>query len=546
MRRINWMGSLQSWSQGHNPSQVTLWEWFDVRPYLTAQLFHTGADKFQVRAAFFLPIGTEEHRRIEPLIPVHNRALRHLADRQEATASSVDPICVAYSLTARSDQKAQLESVGIEGQEFFRLGEPTRFAPLVPFEQHKMPGAIRHNMVIEDPRDLFEPLNSLLNRVVYFPSNRQPRVGSDGKVGWMAGGDGLVTWIEAATNPDPKSTESEKRHNLLKAFENEFADFLGCQTVSLSVPKFATPPQSNEQPEINVTLDGRLRLASQLGAGIGESLFLLLIAKLSQEWQVPPIDIVLLEEPELHIHPTMQRKLLDRLSEYGVQVIAATHSPTVVNWFVRNGGRVFRTEFEEAERRSVVTEAQNVPELRSVLANIGVSPADVLLADKVLLVEGPNDIPVFKAFLEKAPSFRGQNVAVLSLGGATVASGNFDADHWVRVHPKIWAILDSERRNSGGEPSTSRVAIRSNLEAAGISCHLTEWRATENYLSHRALSTIYGEAPAEIDPFGNPNLAAQGVRQFDKRRNGEVARAMQWSEIRNTDIGVYLEKFLQA
>ena len=91
---------------------------------------------------------------------------------------------------------------------------------------------------------------------------------------------------------------------------------------------------------------------------------------------------------------------------------------------------MFRTEFEEAERRSVVTEAQNVPELRSVLANIGVSPADVLLADKVLLVEGPNDIPVFKAFLEN-PSFRGQNVAVLSLGGATVASGNFDADHWV-------------------------------------------------------------------------------------------------------------------
>ena len=188
MRRINWMGSLQSWSQGHNPSQVTLWEWFDVRPApRPRELFDTGADKFQVRAAFFLPIGTEEHRRIEPLIPVHNRALRHLADRQEATASSVDPICVAYSLTARSDQKAQLESVGIEGQEFFRSGEPTRFAPLVPFEQHKVPVAIRHNMVIEDPRDLFEPLNSLLNRVVYFPSNRQPRVGSDGKVGWMAG-----------------------------------------------------------------------------------------------------------------------------------------------------------------------------------------------------------------------------------------------------------------------------------------------------------------------------------------------------------------------
>jgi hypothetical protein len=44
----------------------------------------------------------------------------------------------------------------------------------------------------------------------------------------------------------------------------------------------------------------------------------------------------------------------------------------------------------------------------------------------------------------------------------------------------------------------------------------------------------------------NPNLVAQGVRQFDKRRNGEVALAMEWREIGNTDVGIFLEKFLQA
>jgi hypothetical protein len=44
---------------------------------------------------------------------------------------------------------------------------------------------------------------------------------------------------------------------------------------------------------------------------------------------------------------------------------------------------------------------------------------------------------------------------------------------------------------------------------------------------------------------GDPNLAEQGVRQFEKRRNGEVARAMEWSDIENTDIGTYLEGFLK-
>ena len=456
-----------------------------------------------------------------------------------------DQIRLTYSMVGRSDQKAQLECISIEEQDFFRIGQSTRYAPLVSHEQHQIQDAHRHNLLIDDPRDIFEPLKSLLNRVVYFPSSRLPRVGFDGNAGWMAGGEGLVTWIEAAANPDPKNTESERRHNLLQAFEDEFADFVGCQRVSLSVPKFVAPPQNNEQPEINVTLDGRLRLISQLGAGIGESLIMLMIAKLSQEWHLPPIDIFLVEEPELHIHPTMQRKLLDRLAEYGVQLIATTHSPTVVNWFVRKGGRVFRTEFEQTKKSTTVKEACDLGELRDLLGSIGVSPADVFLADKVLLVEGPNDIPVFQAFLAKAPSRRGQNIPVLSLGGATAAGRNFDARHWTNLHPKIWAILDSERKGPGKDASKRQLRIKSSLEVAGISCHLTDLRAAENYLTPHALAAVYGHSPDEIRAFGDPNLATQGVRQFEKHRNGEVARAMEWSDIENTDIGTYLESFLQ-
>jgi hypothetical protein len=87
--------------------------------------------------------------------------------------------------------------------------------------------------------------------------------------------------------------------------------------------------------------------------------------------------------------------------------------------------------------------------------------------------------------------------------------------------------------------------IKLRLEEAGISRHLTERRATENYLVPRALAAVYAHAPDEVDLFGDPNLAVQGVRQFEKRRNGEVAQAMECSDIENTDIGTYLEWFLK-
>ena len=148
------------------------------------------------------------------------------------------------------------------------------------------------------------------------------------------------------------------------------------------------------------------------------------------------LDVLLLEEPELHLHPALQRKLLEQLTRYGVQVIATTHSPTVVNWFTRNGHRVFRTEFDGEEKRVDVCEVKVLSELRSLIESIGASPADIVLADKILLVEGANDVPVFKVWLRKAPSYGYQSVSVLALGGSDAASSNFDPEQLEELAPE--------------------------------------------------------------------------------------------------------------
>ena len=390
-------------------------------------------------------------------------------------------------------------------------------------------GTHRYKMSHDDPRVAFEPLDSLLGRVVYFPSHRQPRLGSDTDISGLAGGEGLVSWIEYATRPNPKDAESARRHYLLQEFQQEFAEFIGAKSVSLYVQGYSLPLPYNEQPEIAVTVDGRVRLLSQLGAGIGESLIVLFVSKLSQEWRNPPVDIVLLEEPELHLHPSLQRKLLEQLARYGVQLIATTHSPAIVNWFARSGGWIFRTEFQNSEKRTTARQVSGLTELRALIESIGASPADVVLADKVLLVEGSNDVPVFKTWLRKAPSHAGQSVAILALGGSDAASGNFDPEQWRSLHPKIGAILDSEPKSAGQDPQKERQEIKAKLEAMGIGCYLTERRSTESYFTSSALRSVYGECPTSLDPFGDSNLANQGVKQFTKSRNGEVAQAMQWA-----------------
>ncbi len=73
-------------------------------------------------------------------------------------------------------------------------------------------------------------------------------------------------------------------------------------------------------------LDGER--TNQKGTGVSQILPVILVALMSK-----PGDLLILEQPELHLHPAHQRKLADLLvtfSEYGVQVIAETHSEYLV------------------------------------------------------------------------------------------------------------------------------------------------------------------------------------------------------------------------
>jgi hypothetical protein len=359
----------------------------------------------------------------------------------------------------------------------------------------------------------------------------------------LAGGTGLVTWIDSATNPDPRDADSARRHHVLQEFQHDFANFAGFDSVSLSVRRYEIPLRNNEQPEINVTVNGRLRLLSQLGAGIGEALILLLVCKLSQE-DNPPIDVILLEEPELHLHPRLQRTLLERVTHYGVQLIATTHSPTVIDELSKRGAQIFRTSYDELNKMVQVEAVCGVAESRALLESIGVLPADLLLADKVLWVEGPSDIAVFRAWLAKAPAAIGQNIAVLSLGGDDAASDSFDCSQLIRLHPRMYAILDSERKSQAERSAPVKDKIQQKLIGAGIYCHLTERRATENYFTHSALEDV-SSGLAALGPFDDPNLLSQRGQQFSKFKNGLVAEAMKWDEIENTDIGQRLIEFLK-
>jgi hypothetical protein len=370
--------------------------------------------------------------------------------------------------------------------------------------------------------------------IVYFPSLRRIEGGSTtNDLTALAAGLGVVDWVRHASRPTPENDASRKDFKLLRQFEKEFADFAGLEELQLSVPEGGMV--------INLEIGGHLRPLSRLGSGVGECLLILLVAKLAQRFS-PVIDVFLLEEPELHLHPALQRKLIQRLCGDVKQLIVSTHSATVVNEIQAQGGRVFRTESDQ--NRSNVHFVDTTADLLTTLTSIGVSAGDILQAHKVLWIEGPNDIPVFRKWVFTCPSKGSQNVAVVHLGGnSSILSRNFDPTELTNLNPRSLVVIDSEKNSAADAVDPRRLEFAEKCRLSGLDCRITERRTTENYLPPAAIRAVYGSCPDPLDPFCN---VPQTIQQFAKARNAELAQQLDWHGIATTDIGRAIEEFLNS
>jgi hypothetical protein len=201
--------------------------------------------------------------------------------------------------------------------------------------------------------------------------------------------------------------------------------------------------------------------------------------------------ILIIEEPEAGLHPSALRRVttqLRRLPDSGVQVIVTTHSPAVINAVSSDDIRTLRPErAEDGLWRRVVRTPSGLDEVRET---IGVLPSDILLGDRFLIVEGPNDVAAYRAWMRAIgadPDREG--IRVIAAGGASgVAALSSLMDH-AYEGARFWALYDGDQRDTLARRAATRLADRVTVRV------LDRWML-ECYLHPDAIAR-YLDAEAE-------------------------------------------------
>lgn len=268
---------------------------------------------------------------------------------------------------------------------------------------------------------------------------------------------------------------------------------------------------------------------SDIGSGIAQFFVVLLNIAIKRP------SFILIDEPEINLHPSLQIKFLDILERYASNgVLYATHSVGLA----RHADQIYSV-FKEQDNISNIREFERRSPLSELLGELSYSAYREMGFTKVLLVEGRTEVKVLQQFLRKYG--KDNEFFVVALGGSQYICEYSEDElrEFMRTSEKIFALIDSEKTTSEQALDTSRQAFVNICESLGIDCHVLQLRATDNYFPDRVIQQIKGNNFQALEPYQKLEDAPQG---WAKSENWRFAQAMTKEELESTDLGIFIRR----
>ena len=387
--------------------------------------------------------------------------------------------------------------------------------------------SLRDNIVLNNSFDgmanpvanvapIFE-LGPILSNMLYLgPFRNSVNIGGENQYYDMLIGEPFIkNWHHLKTGTLKKQNEA------IYALTEDIRRIFGFERLDINA--------SAEGQDLQLMIDGKSYKQSGVGSGLIQ--FILVLANAS----IKKPSFILIDEPELNLHPSLQIDFLTTLASYAdFGILFATHNLGLARAV---SDRIYSVKRSKGTSGREVRDFTGTTDLAAFLGELGFNAYQDLGFRTILLVEGPTELTTVQQLLRLYK--KEHEVVMLHLGGGTSINANCGAQlaEIKRISPQIFALVDSDRSSAGGDPPGRIRAFGEECVKAGINIHVLDRGATENYFPEHAIKTL-GNQYRALGPYEKLKDVNQG---WGKSQNWRIARHMRKTDLDGTDLGAFLE-----